>query len=260
MTDDQIETKHKLDQIPHLEITRYLPEIPLDKFLTELKQFNDHDFIPYQSGARSEQFRQFMARAWQGISIIDALKNGKNFIDYYTTDRNSDDHDFNISSDGELIFRPTDIYHRVRSMLRYIYSISRYPQRTRLSRMMPHGGNATWHNHAELVKGSSRFTNSKYLEIIVVHIPLVTNEESNMIVANHDPRILGLSGDLRFYSQHYAAGTAWIFNSTNYHNAYNIGKTPRDHILMYVSFKDPILYPYIKKAVDDYDGIMIRSK
>lgn len=257
MTSSQLETKNKLDLIPHLELTKYLPKIPIDKFLTELKKFNDDDFIPYHSGAADESFRQRLAESWRGLAIIDSLKKGKNFIDYYTTSKNTDDHDFNVNSNGQLVFRPTDIASRVKTMIRYIYSISRSPNRTRLSRMMPNGGNATWHNHAELIKGTSKFTNGIYAEIVVVHIPLVTNENCNMIVADSDPR---LRESVNFYKQHYEVGTAWIFNSNNYHNAYNYGNTPRDHILMYVSFKDTLLYPYIEKAVAEYNGPLIGAE
>lgn len=256
-----IDLCHQLNQIPHLEITKYLPAVPLKPMLRELLQFNDEDFYPYITGNKDRNLAQHMAENWKGMCIIDSCEEGRHNIDYLTTTNNFDKLTFKFDADGKPLYGPTDVGKLTPVMVDYLYSIIKHPQKTRISRIMPNGGNATWHSHYTLaLGGDKKFAmndderlRNKIVEP-VLHIPLITNKDVWFGILPKHP---GVFPDQKPIWQHYAAGQVWIFNSFFYHNVYNKGSIPRDHIMMYVPFNDPFLMPILKQAVSEYTGTRI---
>lgn len=246
---------NKLCLIPHLNLTPYLPKVPLDDLLTELSQFKNEDFYSYDSGSVNTVMKEYMAKNWQGMCIIDACREGKNFVDYFTTENNFEKLNFNFDSRGIPVYGPTDVGDLVPSMINYIYSFANKPGKTRISRIMPGGGNATWHSHKILaMAGDKRFTTSRYNETVVIHIPLVTNDKSYMSVTDKNPL---KNKECNYYKRRYRPGEVWLFNSYHFHNAFNYGDTPRDHILLYMPYYDKKLFPLLSNAVEEYTGILM---
>jgi hypothetical protein len=50
----------KLIQIPHLNLTPYLPKVPLEDMLKDLNQFNDSDYFSYKTATKNKQFLGFL--------------------------------------------------------------------------------------------------------------------------------------------------------------------------------------------------------
>ena len=262
LTEEEILVSQHLNKIPHLNLTKYLPEVPLREMLKELFQFNDEDFYPYVTGNTNQRLAEHMSNNWKGMCIIDSCKEGRHNLDYLTTENNFNKLTFNLDEQSNFVYAPTDVGSLVPSMIDYIYTIIDRPQKTRISRIMPNGGNATWHSHYRLAEtGDKKFNmNDDYRlrhRIVepVIHIPLITNKDTYFGVAEHNPMTEQKFTDIAW--QKYAIGEVWLFNSYFYHNVFNRGTAPRDHIMMYMPFNDKKMFPVIKQALKEYKGLLL---
>lgn len=242
-----LELSDNLNKIPHLNLTNYLKTVPLEKILGELSQFSNSDFYPYHNGQIREEFLNFLKSHWKGMCLIENCKEGKHHTDYRTTD----DHQLTFYPEGEC--HPTDVGLLMPETIKYLYSIIKKPQRTRLLKILPNG-EAGWHSHYELDKSGVSTIDGVKLLTPVIHIPLLTNPNVYMAVSKTNPRF---DETARLHKKHYAVGEVWLFNSYHYHNVYNKGTTDRDHIMMYVELDDQFMFPIIAKAVEEYDGVRI---
>lgn len=260
-----IDICNKLNQIPHLNLTKYLPTVPYKEMLRELMQFNDEDFYPYITGNKNEDLAKHMAENWKGFCIIDTCREGRHNIDYLTTENNFNKLTWNIGEEGKFVYRVTDVGELMPTTTNYLYSIIKEPQKTRISRIMPNGGNATWHSHYRLAQtGDKKFemNNDERLQYRIVepvlHIPLITNQNVFFGVAENNPGIDGKYQSATW--QKYDIGEVWLFNSYFYHNVYNKGSIPRDHVMMYARFDDEKLLPIIEQAIADYNGPLLNME
>ena len=251
----------KLNLIPHLNLTKYLDEVPLEKLLRDLFKFDSNDFYPYITGNPNPQIAEHMAKNWHAFCIIDTCKSGRHNIDYITTTNNFDKLEYHQDNNGNYVYRPTDVGELIPDTVEYLYSIATSPEKTRMSKIMPKGGNATWHSHKLLAeKGDDRFKISDRERLAaniitpVVHIPLITNKDVWMGVCEQHPSIHPATKKMW---RHYHPGEVWLFNSYYFHNAVNNGANPRTHIMMYVPIDDEKLMPVLEKAVAEYDGPLL---
>lgn len=246
----------KLNYIPHLNITKYLPEVPLRSLIKDLFIFDDSDFYPYITSLDNEKIAEHMANNWKGMCIIDSCKSGKHNIDYLCGDTNFEKLEFVFDEEGNPLYQPTDVGQLVPNIIDYLYLIADAPGKTRISRMVPNGGNPTWHSHRLLAnKGDDKFTSKELLKY-VLHVPLISNYRSIMGVA---PKMPVDNPNVRKYWQKYTPGEVWIFNSYWYHNAFNMGENHRDHVMVYVNVDDKKLMPVLEKAVSEYTGPLIEE-
>lgn len=261
MNQEIIDLCHKLNEIPHLNLTRYLPRVPIEDMLDELSQFTDADFYPYITGNPNKELAEHMAKNWHGFCIIDSSKEGRHNVDYLTTENNFNKLTFNMDKDGKPVYGPTDVGQLMPKTISYISSIVDYPQKTRISRIMPYGGNASWHSHYKLaLSGDKKFAMNDDTRLAnkivepVLHIPLVTNPDVWFGISASNPNY---DRNFKAHWKHYNVGEVWLFNSFFHHNVYNKGTVPRDHVMMYVPFDDKKLMPVIEQAINEYTGIRI---
>lgn len=264
MNKELIEISHELNQIPHLNITKYLPEVPIRSMIKELLQFDDNDFYPYVTGNPNKELAKHMAENWKGFCIIDSCVEGRHNIDYLTTANNFEKLNFKFNENGDPDYGVTDVGTLMPKTVEFLYSIIESPQKTRISRIMPNGGNATWHSHYKLaLTGDKKFKmndqfrlDNKIVEP-VLHIPLITNKDVWFGISSKNPSI---TSDFKIHWQHYHIGEVWMFNSFFYHNVYNKGTSYRDHIMMYMPFDDKKMLPILKQAISDYKGPKIKME
>ena len=256
-----VDLSQKINRIPHLNLTKYLPEVPLESMMRELFQFRDTDFYPYISGNTDPKIVEHMAKNWHAFLLIDTCKSGRHNIDYITTTNNYDRLEYHTDSNGDYIYKPTDVGQMLPDTLSYLYNIAESPEKTRMSKIMPEGGNATWHSHKLLAdSGDKRFSISDRDNLAngiitpVIQIPLITNKDVWMGVCEKYPY---KEADVKKYWQHYYPGEVWLFNSYYFHNAVNNGKNPRIHIMMYVPLTDSKMFNAIKQAADEYTGPLL---
>jgi hypothetical protein len=255
---NRLEIIRKLEQIPHLNLTDFVPAVPVDSLLKELNQFNNCDYFPYISGNPSKELAEYMANNWRGFCIIDACKEGRHNIDYMTTENNFDKLTFQFDDHGNKLFAPTDVGQQMPKTIEYLYSLIKDPGKTRISRIKANGGNATWHSHRKLAdSGDKRFTSKKDYITPVLHIPLVTNDKVHFGVAEQKPT-LDNPGTITW--QRYAVGEVWLFNSYYYHNVYNTGSTDRDHIMMYTPLDDVDYLKILSNAIENYSGPLLTKE
>ncbi len=248
----------KLEHIPHLNITEFVPPVPVNELLAELSKFNNKDFYPYISGNPSKELAAYMAKNWHGFCIIDACEEGRHNIDYMTTENNFDRLTFRFDDAGNKLFAPTDVGQMMPATINYLNSITTTPGKTRISRIKANGGNATWHSHRRLAdSGDKRFTSKKDYITPVLHIPLVTNDKVHFGVSASNP---AKTKDAKVQWQQYKVGEVWLFNSYYYHNVYNMGNTDRDHIMMYTPLENDHYLNILKNATDHYTGTVITDE
>jgi hypothetical protein len=246
-----------LNAIPHLNLTKYLPQPPLRSMLKELFQFEEKDFYPYITGFKDPEAQEHMAKNWKGMCLIDSTISGKHNIDYWCTENNFEKLKFRYDNDGNPVYSPTDVGEMCPEIMKYLYTIAEKPGKTRLSRIVANGGNASWHSHRKLAdEGDEKFVKKEMIKYIL-HIPLVTNSTAYMGVCEKNPIT---DSNAQKIWQKYNAGEIWIFNNYWYHNAVNLGNDHRDHIMMYVDPDDEKLIPVIEKATEEYQGLRIEGE
>jgi len=244
----------QLNYIPHLNITKFLPTVPIRDFLKDLLQFSDNDFYPYITSLENEEIAKYMADNWKGMCIIDSCTTGTHNIDYLCGDKNFEKLEFRFDENGNPKYAPTDVGEKVPNITKYLYEISENPGKTRISRMVANGGNPTWHSHRLLANdGDDKFTSKELLKY-VLHIPMITNYKTVFGVATKSPAEYP---DIKRYWQRYQTGEVWIFNSYWYHSAFNMGEYHRDHVMMYINVDDAKLMPILEQAVKEYRGPFI---
>jgi hypothetical protein len=242
-----LELAERLKHIPHLNLTPYLPKVPLQEMLQELSQFVDDDFQPYTNGMVRSEYLSKMQSMWHGLCLIEYCKEGKHHIDYQTTT----DHNLTFHSDNQCL--PTDIGSMMPTTISYLQTIADAPNRTRLLKLYP-TGDASWHSHYKLAKSGLTSIDGECVVNPVIQIPLVTNDKVNMLVSKENPVI---NRNCKRYSKYYSPGEVWVFNSYHYHNTVNHGNTARDHIMMYAQLDDKKLFPILEQAVREYHGEII---
>lgn len=238
----------KLKDIPHLNLTKYLPQIPTKDIIRELLQFSDNDFQSYQNGLIRKELLETMQKNWHGLCLIENCKEGRHHIDYKTTD----DHNLTFHDNNE--HHPTDIGKLMPRTVKYLYSIAARPERTRLLKLKPNG-DASWHSHYVLAKSGFTTIDGENYVNPVIQIPLITNSRVEMLVSKSNPLT---DTNAFFYKEKYNVGEVWVFNSYHYHNVYNKGRYDRDHIMMYASLDDEKLFPILETAVAEYNGPYIK--
>lgn len=85
-----------------------------------------------------------------------------------------------------------------------------------------------WHSH--------NYYETEYTHAYL-HIPLITNENANMLVYMDD----------ELHVQHYAFNEAWVINTQHNHAVNNKNGAARYHVLCLANFEDPKFKCYIKK-------------
>ena len=113
----------KLNLIPHLNLTKYLDEVPLEKLLRDLFKFDSNDFYPYITGNPNPQIAEHMAKNWHAFCIIDTCKSGRHNIDYITTTNNFDKLEYHQDESGNYVDRPTDVGELIPDTVEYLYRI-----------------------------------------------------------------------------------------------------------------------------------------
>ena len=256
MMDKKEKFLKKLVQIPHLNLTQYIQKVKLNEMLSDLQQFKNTDYLPYQTATKNKEFFDFLAKNWQGMCLIDSVKNGKQFMDYTTNTLNDEKLEFNFNEYGRPIFLPTDVGKLCPNILEYCYNIVKSPKRTRLSRLVPQG-HFHWHSHKVLSQAgvaNTKFVSGKYSNTIIMHIVLKTNSKCWMGVSNQHP----FGGHpYEIYKQHYGLGEVWILNGDYYHNVFNGSDEERDHIMLYADPFDKNLYDVLEQCVEEYNGPLL---
>jgi hypothetical protein len=256
--------------IPHLNLTPYLPAVPYKEMLCEvMAQFSK--ISPFEYGIdpnKSQQARDavnYLKEAWQGFCVIDITKRGDHMIDYFTeavTHETVLSMGVEFDESGHAIYKSTDVGDQMPQTVNYIYSIIQTPGKTRLSRLGA-GKEISWHCHAIKGKINRKHLARKGANRATIHIPLICNSGSTHTVTKDPTNGQGIDADqlasLQFpeYSQHYEVGEIWLFNSIQYHKAVNTGTTDRYHLLIYFDHMDPIIRPAIEAAIKDYTGSYI---
>jgi hypothetical protein len=257
-----------INAIPHLNLTQYLPAVPVNEMITELWD-NIDNIRPFEySRNTSIQGRQYLEKHWQGFSLIDITEKGDHMLDYYTsnlTHNRTKELGITTGQDGYAIFKITDVGQRMPISTEYCKSLFNNLWRCRISRLRP-SGIIQYHCH-EL----KRYRNNN--KIIpdsawtgIFHIPLITNNDCKFWVTenNNTSRLhaddFGIHTDQEQFGHSYLAGDIWMFNNFHYHKAENLGSTDRYHMLIYFDYMDIKIRPYIEKAIENYQGPLITGK
>jgi hypothetical protein len=253
----------KINRIPHLNLTHYLPKSPIEEMLAEHAKFKDSDYYPYITGNKDPVIAKHMADNWHGFCIVDSCVQGRHNIDYLTTTNNFEKLTFRVDANGDPVYAPTDVGLEMPATIEYLHTVARVPQKTRISRIMPNGGNASWHSHYILALGGDpKFKMNRAERLAkkivepVIHIPLVTNKDVWFGITPDAPS----NPEGKKYWQRYGVGEVWLFNSFFHHNVYNKGTTPRDHVMMYVSMEEDCIYDVFMAAAMDYKGPLIETE
>jgi len=254
-----------INHIPHLNLTSYLPIVPLEEMIKELWN-NIENIRPFEY-SRDVSFngRKYLEDHWQGFSLIDITQRGDHMLDYYTsniTHQRAKELGVELGEDGYAIFKITDIGRRTPISTTYCRDLFNKLWRCRISRIRP-GGIIQYHCH-ELKRHrnpNKLIPDSAWSGIF--HIPLITNEKcrfwvtENKNVSKAHADDFGVITDQIEYGQNYNPGEIWLFNNFHYHKAENQGITDRYHILIYFDYMDKKIRPIIEKAILDYRGPFI---
>ena len=261
MTDQEYE--EALNQIPHLNLTSVLPQLPLESIQFEVNT-NINKLCQFDYASSNELVRKNLAETWHGFSLIDITADGQHMIDYYSTGLNNPkvvSKGIDITDDGYANTRITNIGAIMPTTTDYILSFLRDPGRCRVSRLKA-GKIIHYHSHYVKAQENKVKIAKSNLNRATIHIPLVTNNKCNFLVAkmpknNKDSADWFKAKELE-YTQHYSVGEIWMFNSYHYHRAENLGDVDRDHILIYFDFMDEKIRPYLEQAINIYTGPKIK--
>lgn len=262
MTDKEYEDA--LNKIPHLNLTSFLPTLPLAEIQLEV-QHNINKLCEFDYASTNPVVRQSLSETWHGFSIIDITSDGQHMIDYYSTGINNPkvvSRGIELDDQGFAKTKVTNIGKAMPVTVEYIKSFLNEPGRCRVSRLK---AGKIIHYHSHHVKASENKTKiaKSNLNRATIHIPLVTNDYCNFLVTelpgNNNHSADWFKASQIEYKQFYAVEEIWMFNSYHYHRAENLGMKDRDHILIYFDFMDEKIRPYIESAINDYRGPLIRS-
>ena len=146
MTDQEYE--EALNQIPHLNLTSVLPQLPLESIQLEVNT-NIDKLCQFDYASSNEPVRKNLAETWHGFSLIDITADGQHMIDYYSTGLNNPkvvSKGIDITDDGYANTRITNIGELMPTTTNYILSFLRDPGRCRVSRLKA-GKIIHYHSH-----------------------------------------------------------------------------------------------------------------
>lgn len=260
MTDQEYE--EKICSIPHLNLTKYLDQVPLDKILVELKLNGQHiSKFEYSRDVDPERMK-YIQESWQGFSLVDITKVGSHMIDYYTTNLTHDrikSLGVKLKDTGMAEFQITDIGEKMPITTEYTTGLFNDLCRIRISKLSA-GMAIPYHCHlAKARKNPDKIVADESYRA-TIHIPLVTNKGCWFSVTKDNSTFEGHPDDFRDvknqkeYHQFYGPGEVWMFNSVHYHKAVNISPHHRYHILIYFDYMDKKIRPVIEKAIENYQG------
>jgi len=264
---NDIDYINSINQVPHLNLTAYLPEVPLEEMIKEMWA-NVGNIRPFEySRNASYRGRKYLEDHWQGFSLIDITDRGDHMLDYYTsnlTHERANELGITIGEDGYAVFKVTDIGSRMPVSTQYCKSLFKDLWRSRISRVCP-GGVIQYHCHelkrhrnADKIIPDSAWTG-------IFHIPLVTNPgcrfwvTENQNTSNAHADDFGIFTNQEEFEQIYSPGEIWMFNNFHYHKAENLGLTDRYHMLIYFDYMDPKIRPVIEKAILEYSGPIVAN-
>lgn len=261
MTDQEYE--QHLSEIPHLNLTNYLPKVPVDNFLNELLD-NLHNIRQFEYSIQgNEQAKQYLRETWQGFSLIDITRVGAHMIDYYTTDFTHErmkELGIEFDEEGWAKFKVTDVGDRMPGIVNYVQNMFEQPGRSRISKLTA-GRTIYYHSHAVKAKVNKKKLARSTSNRATIHIPLITNPKCSFAVTK-DPgnsvRPDKFEPIDTEHFQYYGIGEVWMFNSIQYHKAQNLGEDDRVHVLLYFDYMDPKIRPIIEQAILDYQGPRIK--
>lgn len=260
MTDNDYE--QALNRIPHLNLTKLLPQLPLQEIQLEVKQ-NIDKLCEFDYATQYEQTRKNLAETWHGFSLIDITKDGQHMIDYYSTGLNNPkvvEKGIEFEDDGYAKTRVTNIGEQMPVTVNFIKSFLKEPGRCRISRLK---AGKIIHYHSHYVKANENKTKiaKSNLNRATIHIPLTTNDQCNFLVTklpkNNKNSADWFKAEEVEYRQHYGIGEIWMFNSYHYHRAENFGNMDRDHVLIYFDYMDEKIRPFLEAGINNYTGPLI---
>jgi hypothetical protein len=262
MTDE--EYIKKIEAIPHLNLTPFLKEVPLDNIKLELESnLQSISKFDYSRVVDSRR-KKFLEEIWQGFSLVDITKIGSHMIDYYTTDLTHTkviELGAEIGDDGFAKFFITDIGNKMPITTEYTTSLFENLCRIRVSKLKA-SSSIKYHCHLAKAKSNPKKIVPDECYRATLHIPLITSDNAYFAVtkdigfAGH-PDDFHISNNEIEYKQKYSLGEVWMFNSVHYHTAVNNDNKDRYHILIYFDFMDPKIRPIIERAIESYTGPFI---
>lgn len=254
--------ENSLNKIPHLNLTAFLPTLPLREIQQEVSS-NIEKLCEFDYATPYEQTRKNLAATWHGFSLIDITEDGQHMIDYYSTGLNNPKvkaKGIEIDESGYAKTRVTNIGQLMPITVGYIQSFLKEPGRCRISRLK---SGKIIHYHSHYVKATENKTKiaKSNLNRATIHIPLTTNDNCNFLVTKM-PQDNKSAADWfkakeKEFKQHYAPGEIWMFNSYHYHRAENFGAEDRDHVLIYFDYMDEKIRPFLEAGINSYNGPLI---
>jgi hypothetical protein len=250
--------------IPHLNLTKYLPAIPVTDIIRELElQQNKISKFDYGVAPNTQQAQHtinYLKSAWHGFSLIDITADGQHMIDYYSTGINHPkviSKGVEITDSGYANTRITNIGEEMPITVQYILSFLEEPGRCRISRLTA-GKIIDYHSHFVKAQANKNKIAKSNLNRATLHIPLITNSDCNFLVSRLPPNNTSSADNFKpiemEYKQHYSVGEIWMFNSYHYHRAENFSNVDRDHVLIYFDHMDNKIRPFIEQAINEYTG------
>jgi hypothetical protein len=262
MSDEEFE--RNICEVPHLDLTRYLPPVPVQTIIHELQQNMQCISMFEYSRSASKAVIDHLRETWQGFSLVDVTALGSHMIDYYTTNLTHErvrDLGVKMKEDGYAEFQVTDIGQRMPVTTAYTTSLFKDLCRIRVSKVKA-GREIYYHCHLQKAKRNPDKIVPDNSYRSTMHIPLISNDKCSFSVTK-DTGFAGHPDDFEKHHgeefwQHYAPGEVWMFNSVHYHKAVNHGAADRFHLLIYFDFMDEKIRPVIEKALSEYTGPRIR--
>ena len=259
---NDLEYVRLINAVPHLNLTDYLPQVPLEDMIREMWA-NIDSIRPFEySRNASYRGRKYLEDHWQGFSIIDITDRGDHMLDYYTsslTHERTKELGITIGADGYAVFKITDLGKRMPVSTDYCSGLFENLWRSRISRVRPSGiiqyhcHELKRHRNPDKLIPDSAWTG-------IFHIPLITNSKCKFWVTENRNTSQAHADDFGIYTnqeefgQFYAPGEVWMFNNYHYHKAENLGTEDRYHMLIYFDYMDAKIRPVIEQALLNYQG------
>jgi hypothetical protein len=263
MTDQ--EYIESINKIPHLNLTDYLPPVPVEDMIKEMWE-NVSNIKPFEYSRNvSTKGRTYLEDHWQGFSIIDITERGDHMLDYYTsniTHQRTKELGIELGEDGFAIFKITDIGRRTPISTTYCKDLFEQLWRCRISRVRPNGviqyhcHELKRHRNPDKLIPDTAWTG-------ILHIPLITNSNCKFWITENKNQSrehaddFGIFTNQKEYSQQYNVGEIWMFNNYHYHKAENLGTSDRYHMLIYFDYMDKKIRPIIEQAILNYSGPIV---
>lgn len=255
---------NKIQKIPHLNLTPFLPLVPLDDIRKEVLD-NKHNVSKFDYSRVVPTARiEYLRETWQGFSLVDITKVGAHMIDYYTsnlTHERTKELGVEIGDDNYAKFFITDIGKNMPVTTEYTTGIFNDLCRIRISQLTA-GRDIKYHCHQQKARKNPNKIVRDDSYRATIHIPVITNPDCEFVVTKDTgfsghPDDFIISNNQPEYKQYYGLNEVWMFNSVHYHKALNKGHENRLHILIYFDFMDVKIRPAIEQAIEAYSGPLI---